>query len=68
MVMVYIVLCIFHLILGAWMAVGVGLFIESCNPILKPVILLFWPIGAVMLLWVAIQDWLEEVKEFYKED
>lgn len=68
MIVDYVWVAILHLIAGVWMIVGLDLFIKSYNPIWKPIVVLFWPFGVVMLLWKMLRDWVKEVKEYYKED
>lgn len=61
-------LSILHLALGVWMVVGLDLFVDQYNPILKPIVVLFWPFGFVMVVWKIVRNWLNDVKEYYEKE
>ena len=50
------------------MVVGLDLFVDQYNPILKPIVVLFWPFGFVMVVWKIVRNWLNDVKEYYEKE
>ena len=56
-----------HAFVGIMVINGLVYFLDECNPILKLVTFLLWPIGVLIIIFTCIRLLIEEIRDYYDE-